>query len=294
MDLTLVLQGALDGLLIGGVYASVAVGLSLAFGVMRIVNFAHGELLMVAMYLAMLLTMNVGMDPYLTMIITIPVMFGAGYLMQRFIFNPLLDKKTSNANTVLIFTAGLGIFLSNVFTVIFGSNLMATTTKYTSTSFEVGKIVVSLPRFISFIFAVVFVIALYLFIQKTEYGRALRATSQNRQVAELMGINYRGIYAIAFGLGLAMIGVAASCLIPNASVYPTIGDVYGLKCFIIVVLGGMGSLPGALAGGLIIGLVEKVGAVFLSDVTAQLLEFVLFILVLVFKPAGLFGKEVNA
>lgn len=291
---TLILQGILDGILIGGVYATIAVGLSLAFGVMRIVNFAHGELLMVAMYLAMLLTMNMGMDPYLTMIITIPVMFVAGYLMQRFIFNPLLDKQSSNSNTILIFTAGLGMFLTNLFTVIFGTNIKATVTKYTSTSFEVGSITVSIPRLISFVIALIFVIGLYIFIQKTEYGRALRATSQNRQVAELMGINYRGIYAVAFGLGLAMIGVAASLLIPNASVYPNIGDVYGLKCFIIVVLGGMGSIPGALAGGVILGIIEKGGAVFMSDTMAQLIEFVLFILVLVFRPAGLFGKETNA
>lgn len=294
MNTNLLIQGILDGILIGGVYATIAVGLSLAFGVMRIVNFAHGELLMVAMYLAMLLTKDVGFDPYLTMVVTIPVMFAAGFLMQKFIFNPLLDKQSSNANTILIFTAGLGMFLTNLFTVIFGTNIVATVTKYTSTSFEVAGITISIPRLISFIIALVFVIGLYVFIQKTEYGRALRATSQNRQVAELMGINYRGIYAVAFGLGLAMIGVAASLLVPNASVYPHIGDVYGLKCFIIVVLGGMGSIPGALVGGVILGVIEKGGAVFMSDTYAQLIEFVLFILVLVFKPAGLFGKEANA
>lgn len=294
MGTSLLLQGTLDGVLIGGVYATIAVGLSLAFGVMRIVNFAHGEFLMVAMYLSMLLTMNMGMDPYLTMIIGIPAMFIVGYAMQKFIFNPMLDKQVGADNSILIFTAGLGMFLTNMCTVIFGADIKAVATRYTSTSFEVGNIVVSIPRLISFLIALVFTIGLYIVIQKTEFGRALRATSQNRQVAELMGINYKKIFAIAFGLGFALIGVSAALLIPNAAVSPMVGETYGIKCFIIVVLGGMGSIPGALAGGLVLGLVEKVGAVFLSDSYAQLIEFVIFILVLLFKPAGLFGKETNA
>lgn len=135
---------------------------------------------------------------------------------------------------------------------------------------------------------------LYIIIQRTEYGRALRATAQNRRVAELMGINYKKIYAIAFGLGLALIGVSASLLVPNSSVSPTIGDTYGIKCFIIVVLGGLGSIPGALVGGIILGLIEKVGAVFMSDAYAQLIEFIVFVLMLLFRPAGLFGRETNA
>ena len=293
-NMLLVMQGTLDGLLIGGVYATIAVGLSLAFGVMRIVNFAHGELLMVAMYISMMLTMNMGMDPYLTMVITIPVMFVLGYFMQSIIFNRMLDRPSSNSNSVLIFTAGLGIFLANMATLVFGADIKAVVTRYTSTAFEVGDIIVSIPRLISFLIALAFTVLLYFIVQKTEYGRALRATSQNRQVAELMGIDYRRIYAIAFGLGLAMLGASAALLIPNASVSPHLGDTYGLKCFIIVVLGGMGSIPGALAGGVILGLIEKVGAVFLSDAYAQLIEFAIFILMLVFRPAGLFGKQNDA
>jgi branched-chain amino acid transport system permease protein len=295
MSSALLLQGTLDGILIGGVYATIAVGLSLAFGVMRIVNFAHGEFLMVAMYLAFLLVMGTGMDPYLTMLVTIPVMFIIGYCLQRGIFNRMLDRSTeSEPMSILIFTAGLSIFLSNMATVIFGSNIKAAVTKYTSTSFSVGDIIVSIPRFISFIIAIAFTIMLYIIIQRTEYGRALRATAQNRRVAELMGINYKKIYAIAFGLGLALIGVSASLLVPNSSVSPTIGDTYGIKCFIIVVLGGLGSIPGALVGGIILGLIEKVGAVFMSDAYAQLIEFIVFVLMLLFRPAGLFGRETNA
>jgi branched-chain amino acid transport system permease protein len=235
------------------------------------------------------------MDPYLTMLVTIPVMFIIGYCLQRGIFNRMLDRSTeSEPMSILIFTAGLSIFLSNMATVIFGSNIKAAVTKYTSTSFSVGDIIVSIPRFISFIIAIAFTIMLYIIIQRTEYGRALRATAQNRRVAELMGINYKKIYAIAFGLGLALIGVSASLLVPNSSVSPTIGDTYGIKCFIIVVLGGLGSIPGALVGGIILGLIEKVGAVFMSDAYAQLIEFIVFVLMLLFRPAGLFGRETNA
>ncbi len=288
----LLMQGALDGILIGGVYATIAVGLSLAYGVMRIVNFAHGEFLMVAMYLAFILVSDLGMDPYLSMIVTVPAMFIVGYLLQRGIFNRMLSRsKDVEPMSILIFTAGLSMFLSNIATVIFGSNIQAAITRYTSTSFAVGNIIVSIPRLISFLIALGVTILLYIIIQKSEYGRALRATAQNRQVAELMGINYKKVYAVAFGLGLALIGVSASLLIPNASVSPTIGDTYGIKCFIIVVLGGMGSIPGALCGGLILGLVEKVGGVFLTDAYAQLIEFVIFVLMLLFRPSGLFGKS---
>lgn len=291
----LLMQGILDGILIGGVYATIAVGLSLAFGVMRIVNFAHGEFLMAAMYLAFLLVIDLGVDPYLTILITAPVMFLVGYLLQRGIFNRMLDRAAvGETNSILIFTAGLSMFLSNMATVIFGSNIMAAETRYTSTSFQMGGLVVSIPRLISFVIALLFTVVLYVIIQRTEYGRALRATSQNRKVAELMGINYKKIYAVAFGLGLALVGVSASLLAPNASVSPTIGDTYGIKCFIIVVLGGMGSIPGALLGGLILGVIERVGGVFLTDAYAQLIEFVLFVLVLLFRPAGLFGRETNA
>ena len=289
--MSLVCQGLLDGILIGGVYATIAVGLSLAYGVMRIVNFAHGEFLMVAMYLAFILVSNLGMDPYLSMIVTGITMFIVGYLLQRGIFNRMLDRSTEvEPLSILIFTAGLSMFLSNMATVIFGSNIQAAITRYTSASFALGNIIVSLPRLISFVIALAVTIILYIVIQKSEYGRALRATSQNRRVAELMGIDYKKVYAVAFGLGLALIGISASLLIPNSSVSPTTGDTYGIKCFIIVVLGGMGSIPGALVGGLVLGVIEKVGGVFLNDSYAQLIEFVLFVLMLLFKPNGLFGR----
>lgn len=292
MTLSLMLQTIIDGILVGGVYATIAVGLSLAFGLMRIINWAHGEFLMLSMYLAFFLVINLNFDPYLTVLITGPVFFIIGYLLQRFVINRLLDKDSSREPlSVLLFTAGLGIFLSNMANVLFSSNILATQTAYTSKTFFINDMIISVPRLISFTIALCLTIVLYIVIQRTEFGRALRATSQNRNVSQLMGINYKTVYSVAFGIGLAMVGISGSLLIPNSSVSPTLGSMYSTKCFIIVVLGGKGSIPGAFLGGLIVGLIEKIGAFVWNDAYAQLLVFVLFIIMLFFRPSGLLGKE---
>ena len=292
MTLSLFFQTLIDGIMVGGVYSTIAVGLSLAFGVMRIVNWAHGEFLMVSMYIAFLSVINFGIDPYLSIFITGPIMFAVGYCLQRFVFNRMLDKDESREPlSILLFTAGLGIFLSNIAQVIFTSKSIAVNTKYTSTTIKLGSIIISKPKLISFVIAMIVTLILYIIIQRTEFGRALRATAQNRQVAQLMGINHKMIYALAFGIGLAITGLSGSLLVPNASVYPTVGNTYSNKCFIIVVLGGKGSIPGCLIGGILIGLIEKFGALFWTEAYAQVVVFALFILTLLFRPSGLMGKE---
>lgn len=294
MSVSLFFQTLLNGIMVGGVYATIAVGLSLAFGVMRIVNWAHGEFLMVAMYIAFLTVMNFGIDPYLSIVITGPIMFLVGFFLQKFVFNRMLEKDSSREPlSILLFTAGLGIFLSNMATVIFSSNIMAVQTAYTSKTIRLGEIFISVPRMISFFIALACTIVLYIVIQRSEFGRALRATAQNRHVASLMGINHKTIYSLALGIGLALVGISASLLVPNSSVSPTVGDSFGTKCFIIVVLGGKGSVPGALLGGLIVGLIEKFGGILWTDAYASLLVFVLFILVLLFRPSGLLGQETS-
>lgn len=294
MTTALFFQTLIDGILVGGLYATIAVGLSLAFGVMRILNWAHGEFLMIAMYIAFIAVIQLGFDPYLTMLLTGPVLFVIGYLLQKFVFNRMLEKDSAREPlSILLFTSGLGIFLSNMANVIFGSNIMATNTRYTGQTIKAGDMIISVPRLISFVLAMVVTLVLYIIVQRTEFGRALRATAQNRQVAELMGINHKVIYCLAFAAGLALVGVSGSLLVPNSSVYPTIGSAYGNKCFIIVVLGGKGSIPGALLGGLIVGLIEKFGSVFWTDAYAQILVFVIFIFMLMFKPTGLLGKETS-
>lgn len=296
MTVSLFFQTLIDGIMIGGVYATIAVGLSLAFGVMRIVNWAHGEFLMVGMYLAFLSVMELGIDPYLSILITGPVLFLAGFFLQKFVFNRMLAKDSSREPlSILLFTSGMGIFLSNMATVLFSSNIMATQTAYTSRTIKLGEIIVSIPRMISFFIAIALActLALYIVIQRTEFGLALRATAQNRHVASLMGINHKTIYSLALGIGLALVGISGSLLVPNSAVSPTVGSSYGTKCFIIVVLGGKGSVPGALLGGIIVGLIEKFGGILWTDAYASLLVFVLFILMLLFRPSGLLGRETS-
>ena len=294
MSATLLLQTLVDGILVDGLYATIAVGLSLAFGVMRILNWAHGEFLMIGMYLAFLTTIQLGLDPYLSILVTGPVLFALGYFLQKFVFNRMLEKDQSREPlSILLFTSGLGIFLSNMANVVFGSNIMAAQTRYTGQTLKLAGMIISVPRLISFVIAMAGTLALYFVVQRTEFGRALRATAQNRQVAELMGINHKVIYSLSFAVGLALLGVSGSLLVPNSAVYPTIGSAYGTKCFIIVVLGGKGSIPGALLGGLLVGLIEKFGSVFWTDAYAQILVFILFIFMLMFRPAGLLGKETS-
>ena len=290
----MILQTIISGLTQGSVYATIAVGLSLAFGLMREVNWAQGELLALALYISFFAVTELGMDPYLTMLITIPVMFIVGFLIQKYSLNKLLAKDPAREPlTILLFTAGLGMFISNIMTFIFTSNSRYTTTKYTATSFILndGNLVISKPKLISGVFALVATLILYLVVQKTEFGRALRATAQNRHVAQLMGINNTQIYSIAYGLGIAMVGLAAALLIPIITITPTVGANYSTKCFIIVVLGGRGSIPGCLVGGILVGLIERFGTLFLSDTYSQLIVFAVFFLVLMFRPNGFFGKE---
>ena len=290
----MILQTIISGLTQGSVYATIAVGLSLAFGLMREVNWAQGELLALALYISFFAVTELGMDPYLTMLITIPVMFIVGFLIQKYSLNKLLAKDPAREPlTILLFTAGLGMFISNIMTFIFTSNSRYTTTKYTATSFILndGNLVISKPKLISGVFALVATLILYLVVQKTEFGRALRATAQNRHVAQLMGINNTQIYSIAYGLGIAMVGLAAALLIPIITITPTVGANYSTKCFIIVVLGGRGSIPGCLVGGILVGLIEQFGTLLLTESYAQLIIFAMFIFFLMFKPNGLFGKE---
>ena len=195
------IQALIDGLLIGGVYAVVAIGLSLAFGVMRIVNWAHGELLMLSIYFSYFIFSWFGMDPYLIMFLNAIVMAGVGYILQRFIIsNMLAREKEVEPVSVLLFTAGLGVFLSNLALVIFKGNPKTATTVYTGQSLHIGALYVSVPKLISFAIAMMCTLALYFFLQKSETGRAIRAASQNRNVVTLMGVNIKRLYNVAFAI----------------------------------------------------------------------------------------------
>lgn len=285
-------QALIDGLLIGGVYATIAIGLSLAFGVMRMINWAHGELLMVSMYISFYLIKATGMNPYLVLFVTGTIMFAVGYLLQKTVFNRLLAReKEREPISVLLFTSGLGMVLSNGVLMLCGSTTQQAQTAYTGTTFKISELIVSVPKTISFVIALAAALALYFVLQKTEVGRAIRATSQNRSVAKLMGIKESKIYCISFGLSIMLVGISGALLIPYMPIYPTVGQVFSFKSFVIVVLGGKGSVIGALLGGLIVGVIEQLGGLYLSDLYAQMLVFLLFVVILLVKPTGLLGKE---
>ena len=210
------LQALVDGISLGGIYATCAMGLSLAFGVMGMVNWAHGEFIMLSMFLSYILVTKISIDPYLTLFINAAVFFVIGYMLQKFLFNNILKKENDREPlSVLISTAGLSMVLFSIATMIFGSNAMTAPTKYMGKTIWLGDVMFSVPRTISFVIAIITTIALYLFIQKSELGRSLRATSQDRNVAKLMGINTDKAYCIAFGIALALVGIAAALLIPN-------------------------------------------------------------------------------
>jgi len=285
-------QALIDGLLVGGVYATIAVGLSLAFGVMRIINWAHGELLMTGMYISYFIFTATGLDPYLIMLLTAVMMFFVGFFLQKGIISNILERETElEPISVLLFTSGLGLFLSNLALMIFGANPLTANTAYTGKSLQIASIYVSVPKLISFTIAIVCTLALYFFLQRSEMGRAIRATAQNRSVATLMGINMKHIYNVAFGIGIALVGLSGALLLPYLPVVPTVGATFSFKSFVIVVLGGQGSVPGALLGGLLVGIIEKLGTQLVSDSVAQMAVFIVFILVLLFKPYGLLGKK---
>lgn len=292
MSSQLILQAIIDGIMLGGVYASLAVGQSLTFGVMRVINWAQGECLMLAMYISYFAITLTHMDPYLTMFITGGAMFLFGYILQRFVFNTIMTREESReTGTALLFTAGLALVLSNLALILWGPTPLLATTRYQGMRFKLGELIISVPRLISFLIAMVCTGLLYWFLQKSESGRALRATSQNRTVARLMGIQVEKLFCLCFGLGFSLVGIGASLLSPFFAVYPTVGLSFSFRSFIIVVLGGRGSVEGALIAGILVGLIEKVGGLFVYESYAQALTFILFVAMLLFRPNGLFGKQ---
>jgi len=286
------IQAFIEGLLIGSVYAVAAVGLSLAFGVMRIINWAQGEMLMISMFVSYFLISVTNWNPYLIMFISFAIMFLVGYLLQKTVLTTLITRSEEREPiSVLLFTSGLGMLLSNGVMILIGSNPFTAQTKFTGMTLHVGELFISVPKIIAFVIALISTISLYLFLQKSEIGIAIRATSQNRVVATLMGIDQKKIYNLSFALSVGLVGIAGAILIPYYPVSYSIGTTFSFRSFVVVVLGGKGSILGALFGGLIIGVLEKVIEQFLSPTYAQLIVFLLFVFMLVFKPNGLMGER---
>jgi branched-chain amino acid transport system permease protein len=283
------MQSLLSGILVGGVYALIGIGLTLIFGVMRVINFAHGDILMVGMYLTYLAFTLLGIDPFVSVLVTFPLMFLFGAFLQKFFINRVLHAVAQNQ---ILLTIGLGLIMSNTVMLIFTSDYKILSTSYSSSTLPVGGgVAVSTPLLISFLITSAITAALYWFLLKTDTGQAIRATAQDRDAAQLMGINVKRMSILAFGLGAALAGTAGALISPTYYIFPQVGSVFTLKAFVITVLGGMGSVVGATLGGILIGITESLSAVYISSGWKDVVVFVLFLLVLLFKPSGLMGKS---
>ena len=283
-----VVQALISGLLIGGVYALIGIGLTMIFGVMRIINFAHGDLLMLGMYATYYIFVLLHIDPFLSIVLVAPLLFIWGAILQKGVINRVLNALPQNQ---ILLTIGLGLIMSNTIMLAFTSDYKILTTTYSSASVSVAGVSISKPLVISFLITCAITAALYWFLLKTDTGQAIRATAQDREAARLMGINVRRMSIHAFGLGSALAGTAGALISPTYYIFPQVGSVFTLKAFVITVLGGMGSVIGATLGGVLIGVAESVGGVYFGSGWKEVVVFVLFLLVLLFKPSGLLGKS---
>jgi len=288
LDLTIFAAALLNGILMGGIYTLVASGLTLIYGVLHIINFAHGAMLMVAMFGVYYLLMKLGIDPYLALVIMVPAMYALGYLLYRYMIGKLSLGRDEN---ILLITLGLSILIENLALMFFKGDSRTVSLWYSDKVLEWGPLMVSLPKLISFVAAMVLCGLLGLFISRTDTGKAIRAVAKERMGARLVGIDVDKVFAVSFGIGLATLGAAACLLMPIFYVSPTIGHVFVMVAFTVVVLGGMGSFLGAVIGGLIVGLTESFGGLYLGESLGQIGISLIFILILLFRPTGLFGGK---
>jgi len=286
LDPAILFASVLNGLTTGAVYALIALGLTLIYGVLHIINFAHGAALMLALYAVYLLKTRFGIDPYLALPLVVAGMFGFGYALQRGIVNRAGHGRDEN---ILLVTLGLAIVMENAALLVFKSDTRTIETAYTLTTVAIGPAMIALPKLVAFAGALAASALLLWIVARTDLGRAIRAVAKEKQGAKLMGIDVDHVYAMCFGIGFACLGAAACFLLPAYYVNPQVGAGFVPIAFTIVVLGGMGSFAGALLGGLLIGVVESLGGLFLGESLGQIGIFAIFIVVLLFRPQGLFG-----
>ena len=288
MDPTLVLQGLLSGLLFGGVYSLMAVGLTLIFGVMRVVNFAHGDMMVWGMYLALLLSTRAGLDPYLSFVVCAAALFALGLAVQRGLVDRIVDAPHEMQILLML---GVALVLENLALVAFGPEPARVRSALSSATVWFGPIFVDVARLVTFGVAIVLTLALYLFLFRTDLGKTVRAAADNTYGALVIGTDVRRVYAVAFGVGAACVGAAGALVSPILPFQPPTGLSLSVASFNIVIIGGMGSLLGAFIGGLLVSVAESLGAVFLKPSLKELFSFSLLIVILLFRPAGLFGKR---
>ncbi len=289
LDPVILLPAAINGLTMGAVYALVALGLTLIYGVLHIINFAHGSLLMVGLYGAFFLH-RFGVDPYLALLVMVPALFALGYVLQWSVIGRASHGSDQN---VLLVTLGASIVIENLALYFFSADTQTIDTPYAIAMVDIGVALVSLPRLIALGASLALAAILWLLIARTDLGRAIRAVAKERQGARLVGIDVDHIFAMSFGIGTACLGAAACLLLPMFYVSPHIGHVFVLVAFTVVVLGGMGSFSGALIGGLLIGVTESLCGLLLGESLGQIGIFLIFIATLLFRPSGLFGSRLS-
>lgn len=288
MDPTLVGQGVLSGVLFGGVYGLMAVGLTLIFGVMRVINFAHGDMMVWGMYLAWLLAARLGLDPFLGFVVCAAALFVLGLAVQRGLVERIVDAPHEMQILLML---GVALALENLALVAFGPEPRRLRSPLAAASVFVGPLFVDMARLLTFVVALVLTGALWLFLFRTDLGRTIRAAADNPYGARVIGADTRRVYTVAFGIGAACVGAAGALVAPILPFQPSTGLQLSVTCFNIVIIGGMGSLLGAFVGGLVVSVAESLGAVFLAPSMKELVSFSLLIAILLVRPAGLFGRR---
>jgi len=287
MSSALILQAIVSGLLLGGVYSLICVGLTLTFGVMRIINFAHGEFLMVAMYATYFFAVGFKTESYVAIIAVLPGLFLFGVLVFHFLIRPIQSRDPLNQMLLLV---GLSLVLQNGALALFSPDTRALQSSLLYSKVELGDIIIGMPMLIAFTVSILITLALYWQLRFTELGRMIRAAASDRGAAELMGINVNRVNTLAFGIGIGCLGIAAPLMMPVYYVVPDIGTFFILIAFVVVVLGGLGNFVGAMLASFLVAVAQSIGALFMPGSTAPVLPFLLFVLVLLFKPEGLFGR----
>ncbi len=285
---SVILQALADGLLLGAVFALVAVGLTFIWGVLKIVNFAHGEFLMLGLYVAFFLVTYAGFTPYLTILVTVPAVALIGAVIFRSTIRPILSDPPMNQ---IMLTLGISLILQNVALVAFRGDVRLMKSAWVDTTLSLGSVVVGAPQTVALVGAVLLTVGMWYFLRTTDVGRAVRAAAQNATAARLMGIDVKRIYLLSFALGAATVGLAASLILPFQGVSPTVGLYLGVMSFVVVVLGGMGNLVGCLVAGMLLGLCETVGAAVFPGTLSRGFTLAVFIAFLIFKPQGVLSRR---
>ncbi|MDG1936812.1 MAG: branched-chain amino acid ABC transporter permease [Paracoccaceae bacterium] len=289
ITLSLLPAGIINGLMFGAIYALVALGLTLIYGVLHIINFAHGAMLMLALYSAYFLFKVLNIDPYVSILIVTPASYVFGYTIYRWGIGKLSGGRDQN---ILLITLGLSIILENSALFFFTGDQQTISLPYSYESFDLGFLYLSYPKLISFVASLIICVLLWMLMTLTDLGKAIRAVAKEREGARLVGIDVEHVFAVTFGIGVACLGAAGCMLLPIFYVDPYTGNIFVIIAFTIVVLGGMGSIVGALLGGFIIGVTESVGGLLLGESLGQIGISLIFILILIFKPTGIFGSKV--